>query len=236
LIVVPAIDLRSGGCVRLARGDPSQATDYGDNPLEVALRFEEAGARMLHVVDLDAAFGTGSNHQVVRSICAQASVPVQVGGGLRTPEAVAGILEAGAARAVLGTAAALDPGFVAEMVGRHRDRVVVAVDVRGGKAMVRGWQEQGPPVEDLIPALDHAGCPRYLVTSIAADGMLAGPDLRLYAQVRELTHAPVLASGGIRSAEDLRALATLGLEGAVVGKALYEGTLSLEEVAAEVNP
>lgn len=234
MIVVPAIDLRGGSCVRLERGDPARATEYREDPVEVALRFAEAGAELLHVVDLDAALGTGSNWQLVRSICRSAGVRCQVGGGLRAAEAMEDALGAGAARAVLGTAAALDPGFVRDIVARHGERIVVAVDVREDRAMVRGWQEEGPPLRELLPALDDAGAPRYLVTSIAVDGTLEGPDLALYERVRSLTDRPVLASGGVRTVDDLRALAALGMEGAVVGKALYQGTVPLDVLQAEV--
>lgn len=235
MIVIPAIDLRGGRCVRLTRGDPALATEYDAGPVAVARRFEGAGAELLHVVDLDAAFGTGSNREAVAAVCAAVDIPVQAGGGLRTLQAVDEVLEAGTARAVLGTAAALDPRVVRAAVDRHGERIVVAVDVRGGRAMIRGWQEEGPLVEKLIPALDAAGCPRYLVTSIAADGTLEGPDLDLYLRVLSLTGRPVLASGGVRSAGDLAALAGLGVEGAVVGKALYEGTLSFSDIARGVR-
>jgi phosphoribosyl isomerase A len=231
VIVMPAIDVLGGRCVRLERGDPDRATEYEGDPVEVALRFEAAGGSMLHVVDLDAALGVGSNRGTVEAICRAVSIPVQVGGGLRTTGAVGEALNAGARRAVLGTAAVIDPAFVSAVVSRHGDRIVGAVDVRGGRAMLRGWREVGPPVEDLVPALDGAGCPRYLVTSVQADGMLEGPDLGLYARILTLTERPVLASGGIRSSEDLDGLAALGLEGAVVGKALYEGALPLSVIA-----
>ncbi len=230
MIVIPAIDLRGGRCVRLFRGDVAAETVYEGDPVEVAERFQAEGARRLHVVDLDAARGEGSNRAIVREICRAVQIPVQLGGGIRTLDALWAALEDGAARAILGTAAALNPGFVAEAVEHVGDRVLVAVDVRDGRVATHGWRELGPRVEEAIPALAAAGAPRFLVTSIQRDGTMDGPDLALYERVLQLTDRPVLASGGVRVAEDVRALRDLGLEGVVVGKALYAGTLRLEEV------
>jgi phosphoribosyl isomerase A len=230
MIVIPAIDLRAGRAVRLLRGDPNEETAYDDDPVEVAVRFQEDGARRLHVIDLDAALDEGSNRDTIRDICRSVVCPVQVGGGVRTLEDVASVLEIGAGRAILGTSAALDPGFVARAVEEFAERVLVAVDVRGGHAMVKGWREEGPPVEEVIPMLNDAGTPRYLVTAIARDGTLEGPDLRLYRHVLGLTDRPVIASGGVRSANDIWALRDAGCEAAVTGKALYEKTLKLSQV------
>jgi phosphoribosylformimino-5-aminoimidazole carboxamide ribotide isomerase len=229
VILVPAIDLRGGHAVRLTRGDPEAETVYADDPVAVARRFEAEGAVLLHVVDLDAALGTGDNREVVARICRAVSVPVQTGGGLRSLEAVEAALNAGAARAVLGTAAARDPEFVREAVARHGDRIVVAVDVRDGQVMVRGWREPAGELEAVVRLLAEAGAPRFLVTSIAVDGTLAGPDVALYRRVLALTDRPVLASGGVHDAGDLRGLGATGVEGAIVGKALYEGTLTLRD-------
>jgi phosphoribosylformimino-5-aminoimidazole carboxamide ribotide isomerase len=230
VIVIPAIDLRGGRCVRLFRGDPSAETVYDDDPVEVAIRFQSEGGRRLHVVDLDAARGEGSNREIVRDICRSVAVPVQLGGGLRTIAAIEEALEDGAARVILGTAAALDPGFVAEAVEHFRDRVVVAVDVRNGRVMTHGWKAEGPRVEQAVPALADAGAPRFLATSVQKDGTMDGPDLALYEHLLELTDVPVIASGGVRRADDVWALRDLGIEAAVVGKAMYSGTLKLEEV------
>jgi len=230
MIVIPAIDVRAGRAVRLLRGDPNEETAYDDDPVEVAVRFQEEGARRLHVVDLDAALDEGANRDTIRDICRSVVLPVQVGGGVRTLEDVAAVLEIGAGRAILGTSAALDPGFVARAVEEFGERILVAVDVRGGHAMVKGWREEGPPVEEVIPALNDAGTPRYLVTAIARDGTLDGPDLRLYRQVLGLTDRPIIASGGVRSADDIWALRDAGCEAAVTGKALYEKTLKLSQV------
>jgi phosphoribosylformimino-5-aminoimidazole carboxamide ribotide isomerase len=230
MIVIPAIDLRGGRAVRLLRGDPGTETSYADDPVAVAERFQEEGARRLHVVDLDAALEQGDNRDVVAAICHAVAIPVQVGGGMRTLEDIGALMEAGASRAILGTAAAADPTFVSRAVEEFAERVVVAVDVRGGRVMVKGWKEEGPALEDAVTALDEAGTPRYLVTSIARDGTLDGPDLRLYTHVLKLTKTPVIASGGVRDADDIWALRDLGAEAAVTGKALYERTLKLSQV------
>jgi len=230
MIVIPAIDVRAGRAVRLLRGDPNEETAYDEDPVEVAVRFQEEGARRLHVIDLDAALDEGANRDTIRDICRSVVLPVQVGGGVRTLEDVAAVLEIGAGRAILGTSAALDPGFVARAVEEFAERILVAVDVRGGHAMVKGWREEGPPVEEVIPALNDAGTPRYLVTAIARDGTLDGPDLRLYRHVFGLTDRPIIASGGVRSADDIWALRDAGCEAAVTGKALYEKTLKLSQV------
>lgn len=230
MIVIPAVDLRGGRAVRLLRGNPDEETAYADDPVEVAVRFQEEGARRLHVVDLDAALEDGDNRDVVQAICHAVAIPVQVGGGMRSLEDIAALIEAGASRAILGTAAAADPSFVSRAVEEFAERVVVAIDVRGGHVMVRGWKEEGPVLEEAIAALDDAGTPRYLVTSIARDGTLDGPDLRLYTHVIKTTDTPLIASGGVRDADDIWALRDLGCEAAVTGKALYERTLKLSQV------
>ncbi len=230
MIVIPAIDLRGGRCVRLFRGDPNAETTYDADPIEIAKRFEADGARRLHVVDLDAAFGTGSNREIVAEICRNVAVPVQLGGGLRTIDAVEHAVVDGAARAILGTAAALDAGFVAEAVDQFGDIIVVAVDVRNDHVMVRGWQEEGPRIDEAIPAISDAGAPRLLVTSVQKDGTMDGPDFALYERVLSLTDRPLIASGGVRKADDVWQLRELGAEAVVVGKALYAETLKLEEV------
>jgi phosphoribosylformimino-5-aminoimidazole carboxamide ribotide isomerase len=230
VIVIPAIDLRGGRAVRLLRGNPDDETAYADDPVAVAVRFQEEGARRLHVIDLDAALADGDNRETIRQICANVVVPVQVGGGVRTLEDIEEVTQLGAARAILGTTAALDPGFVARAVEEFAERILVAVDVRGGHVMVKGWQEEGPVLEEVLPALNEAGAPRYLVTAIARDGTLDGPDLRLYRHVLTMTDRPVVASGGVRTADDIWALRDAGCEAAVTGKALYEKTLKISQV------
>jgi phosphoribosylformimino-5-aminoimidazole carboxamide ribotide isomerase len=230
VIVIPAIDLRGGRAVRLRRGDPREETAYANDPVDVAQRFQEQGARRLHVIDLDAALGEGDNREAITAICRAVVVPVQVGGGIRSLEAAAAVFDAGGARAILGTAAAADASFVARAVEEFAERVVVAVDVRGGHLMIDGWREEGPALDPAIAGLNEAGAPRYLVTAIARDGTLDGPDLTLYRQVLKLTDRPVIASGGVRNAEDVWALRDVGCEAAVAGKALYEKTLKLSQV------
>jgi len=230
MIVIPAIDLRGGRAVRLMQGDPDAETTYAADPVEVAVRFQEEGARRLHVVDLDAALGDGENRERIEAICRAVQVPVQVGGGIRSNDDIGAVLGAGAKRVILGTAAAADPAFVRRAVEEHAEAIVVAVDVRGGHVMVKGWQEEGPALDDALPALDDAGAPRYLVTSIARDGTLKGPDTKLYEHMLKLTQTPLIASGGVRDADDVWALRELGCEAVVTGKALYEKTLKLAQV------
>ena len=230
MIVIPAIDLRAGRAVRLVRGDPSEETAYDDDPVAVAVRFQEEGARRLHVIDLDAALDEGENRDAIGEICRAVALPVQVGGGVRSLAQIGDVLELGAQRAILGTAAAADAGFVARAVEEHAEHVVVAVDVRGGHVMIKGWKEEGPALEETMAVLNDAGTPRYLVTAIARDGTLEGPDLRLYRHVMQLTDRPVIASGGVRTAEDIWELRDIGCEAAVSGKALYEKTLKLSQV------
>jgi phosphoribosyl isomerase A len=230
VIVIPAIDIRHGRAVRLLRGDPKDETVYAPDPAALATKFQEEGARRLHVVDLDAALGEGDNRGVIETICRNTQVPVQVGGGIRDLERIGEVIGMGAKRVILGTRAALDPEFVMRAVEEYAEKVVVAIDVRGGKVMVSGWTEEGPPLEEAMEALDEAGTPRYLVTSIARDGTLEGPDLRLYQHVMKLTETPVIASGGVRGADDVWALRDAGAEAVVTGKALYEKTLKISQV------
>jgi phosphoribosylformimino-5-aminoimidazole carboxamide ribotide isomerase len=230
MIVIPAIDLRGGRCVRLFRGDFDAETTYDLDPIEVARRFEHDGARRLHVVDLDAAADAGSNRDVVRDIARNVAIPVQLGGGIRTFADIERALEDGAARTILGTAPADDPGFVAEAVEHFGDAIVVAIDVSEGHVMTHAWRSEGPRLETVVPALHDAGAPRFLVTSIARDGTMDGPDVDLYERVLSFTDRPVIASGGVRVANDVWALRELGVEACVVGKAMYAGTLRMEEV------
>ena len=230
MIVIPAIDIRHGRAVRLLRGDPNAETVYAPDPAALATKFQEEGARRLHVVDLDAALEEGDNREIIGAICRNTQVPVQVGGGIRDLDRIGEVIALGAKRVILGTRAALEPEFVMRAVEEYAEKVVVAVDVRGGKVMVSGWKEEGPALEDAMKALVDAGTPRYLVTSIARDGTLEGPDLRLYQHVLKLTTSPVIASGGVRTADDVWALRDAGCEAVVTGKALYEKTLKIGQV------
>lgn len=229
MTVFPALDLLGGRVVRLARGDFRRVTPYAQDPVEAARRWVQAGARWLHVVDLDGAREGAPRHLAVVGALRALGVRVQFGGGLRTEEAVEHALSAGADRVVVGTRAVLEPGWLAGLCARWGDRVVVALDVRDGKVAVRGWAELSSlrPEEAAHRAL-ACGAVRLLVTDVAADGMLAGPNLALYRSMVSLP-AAVVASGGVRNPADVRALREVGVDGVVVGRALYEGTLRLED-------
>lgn len=232
MIVIPAIDIRSGKVVRLTRGRPDEETVYAEDPTEVAERFAAGGAEWLHVVDLDAALDTGENREAVLRTIGAVGVSVQVGGGLRSREAVDEVLAAGAARVVLGTEAVRNLDFLEDMVKRFGDRIVLALDTDGERVRIEGWTQAAGRIEHAVPELARAGAPRFLVTAIERDGTLQGSDLDLYRRVVELTDRPVMASGGVAYGPDLNALAAVGVEGVVVGKAFYEGTLSLDEAFA----
>jgi phosphoribosylanthranilate isomerase len=230
VITIPAIDLMGGRAVRLKRGDPEDQTVYGDNPVAIAEGFASDGAHMLHVVDLDAALGDGDNKDLIARICSAVNIPVQTGGGLRGMDSIGAVLDAGASRAVLGTSAALDPVFVDEAVDAYGQRIIVALDVKDRTVMTHGWTEEAGAVDLMLASLAAQGVPRFMLTQITVDGMLEGPDLELYRHALQLADVPVIASGGVSTADDLRALATTGVEGAIVGKAIYEGTVTLKDV------
>jgi phosphoribosylformimino-5-aminoimidazole carboxamide ribotide isomerase len=234
MILLPAIDILDGKAVRLTQGDFAASTVYDADPLDAARRWVHTGARGLHVVDLDGArSGTPVNLEHVRRIAAEVDVPVQVGGGLRTPEAVREAIAAGASRVVLGTAAYRDVDFLDDAVTEHRDRVVVSVDARGGRLASSGWTEQTEiPVAAVIERLGQRGVSRFVYSSIDRDGMLSGPDLDEVVQAAQMVRGTFIYSGGISSLQDLRALAALrqvNLVGVIVGKALYEGRFTVGE-------
>ncbi|HET6874806.1 MAG TPA: 1-(5-phosphoribosyl)-5-[(5-phosphoribosylamino)methylideneamino]imidazole-4-carboxamide isomerase [Acidimicrobiales bacterium] len=229
----PAIDLRAGRCVRLVEGDFSQETVYGDDPVAVANRFAGAGARWIHVVDLDAALtGDAINRPVVAAIAAsvaRSGVAVQTGGGVRTVADAAALLDHGVARVVIGTAAVERPDLVSEVSGRWPGQVAVGLDHRGGEVRLRGWTEgSGRSVNDLVPEVMAAGAAAVIVTDISRDGRLAGPDIDGLRELVDATGAPVIASGGVSSLDDITALAAVaGLSGVIVGKAIYEGRVDV---------
>jgi phosphoribosylformimino-5-aminoimidazole carboxamide ribotide isomerase len=234
MILLPAIDILGGKAVRLARGEFDQQTVYDQDPLDAAVRWVTAGARGLHVVDLDGArSGEPANLEHVRRIAAEVDVPIQVGGGLRSAPAVAAALDAGAARVVLGTAAYRDVDFLDETIAQYRDRVVVSIDVRGGRLAGAGWTEQTEiPVEAVIESLGRRGVSRFVYSNIERDGMLAGPDLDEVRQISQIVRGTFVYSGGVSSVDDLRALAALrqvNLAGVIVGKALYEQRFTVGE-------
>jgi phosphoribosylformimino-5-aminoimidazole carboxamide ribotide isomerase len=238
----PAIDLRDGRCVRLYQGDYDRETVYGDDPVAQARAFAAAGAPWIHVVDLDAArTGVGSNREVVTAIAAAVDIPVQTGGGVRDDAAADALLGAGVRRVVVGTAALDDPAWVRRLAARHPGRVAVGLDARGRDVAVRGWVEgSGHDLVDVARRFDDAGVAALIVTEIGRDGTLAGPALDQLAAVLEATSLDVIASGGVGSLDDLRALGALDvggrrLAGAIVGRALYEGAFGLADAVAAVG-
>jgi phosphoribosylformimino-5-aminoimidazole carboxamide ribotide isomerase len=235
VIVIPAVDVRGGRVVRLVRGQPETETVFAQDPAEVAARFSDEGATWIHVVDLDAALGEGDNHETLRRVVERAKASVQVGGGMRSVEAGGRALAAGAGRIVLGTEAIRHPRFLARAVARFGDRVVAALDTDGTDVRIRGWTEGAGPLEQGLGYLAEAGAPRFLVTAVHRDGTRLGPDAELYRRLVPLTDRPVMAAGGVGTAADLRALAATGVEAAIVGRALYDGSLSLPEARAAVR-
>ena len=233
MILLPAIDIRGGRCVRLVQGDFAQETVYDEEPAEVARAYEAEGAEWLHVVDLDAALeGEPRNREVVAGVIASVSIPVQASGGIRSLEAIQAAVSAGAARVVVGTQALLDPGFVADAVGRFGNEVAVGLDARGDRLQARGWTEDAGDLWETLDRLGAAGVARFVVTDVAKDGMLEGPNTDLLRRVIERTSASVVASGGVSSLEDLRAVAATGAEACIVGKALYAGAFTLPDALA----
>lgn len=238
MMVIPAVDLRGGRCVRLREGRPEAETVFSDDPVAVARRWAELGAQRLHVVDLDGAFaGAPKQTELIRDLARHVTVPLQVGGGLRSIEAVEEVLAAGVGWAVLGTRAALDRAFLAEVCRRFPNRVIVAVDASEGRVAVDGWKRTlDLRAEAFAPEAARAGATAILYTDIARDGTESGPNLERTRAVACAAGVPVLASGGVASLEDLKRLAAIaGVAGAVVGRALYTGGVDLRQAVAEVG-
>lgn len=231
LELLPAVDVADGQAVRLVQGAAGSETSYGD-PLEAALAWQEAGAEWIHLVDLDAAFGRGQNRELLASIVGKVDVKVELSGGIRDDESLAAALATGCVRVNLGTAALEDPDWTRAAIARHGDRIAVGLDVRGTTLAARGWTREGGDLWETLARLDDDGCARYVVTDVTKDGTLKGPNLDLLLQVCSRTDRPVVASGGISALADLEALRGLvdaGVEGAIVGKALYAGAFTLPE-------
>lgn len=233
LQLLPAVDVVDGQAVRLVQGEAGSETGYGD-ALDAALAWQQAGAEWVHLVDLDAAFGRGSNAALLADVAAQLAergVRVELSGGIRDDASLDRALATGAARVNLGTAALEDPDWTASAIAAHGDRVAVGLDVRGTTLAARGWTQDGGDLWEVLARLEDAGCARYVVTDVTKDGTLRGPNVDLLRQVCGRTSAPVVASGGVSSLDDLRtlrALVPVGVEGAIVGKALYAGAFTLE--------
>ncbi|MFN0284008.1 MAG: bifunctional 1-(5-phosphoribosyl)-5-((5-phosphoribosylamino)methylideneamino)imidazole-4-carboxamide isomerase/phosphoribosylanthranilate isomerase PriA [Kineosporiaceae bacterium] len=230
LELLPAVDVADGRAVRLVQGEAGSETSYGD-PLEAALGWQTSGAEWIHLVDLDAAFGRGTNRELLARVVAAVDVKVELSGGIRDDASLAAAMATGCARVNLGTAALEDPDWTRRAIAEFGDRVAVGLDVRGTTLAARGWTKQGGDLWETLRRLDDDGCARYVVTDVTKDGTLQGPNLELLHEVCARTDRPVVASGGVSSLADLEALRELvpaGVEGAIVGKALYAGAFTLE--------
>ena len=235
LELLPAVDVADGRAVRLVQGEAGSETSYGD-PLEAALAWQEGGAQWVHLVDLDAAFGRGSNREQLASVVAALDVQVELSGGIRDDATLAAALATGCTRVNLGTAALEQPQWCARAIAEHGDRIAVGLDVRGTTLSARGWTQDGGDLWEVLARLDAEGCARYVVTDVRRDGTLTGPNLDLLREVSARTTRPVVASGGVSSLDDLVAIAGVaGVEGAIVGKALYAGQFTLPEALAAVQ-
>ena len=237
LELLPAVDVSEGQAVRLVRGEAGTETAYGD-PLDAALAWQSDGAEWIHLVDLDAAFGRGSNRDLLAGVVGRLDVQVELSGGIRDDDSLAAALATGARRVNVGTAALEDPAWCALAIAEHGDRIAVGLDVREGRLAARGWARDGGELFEVLDRLERDGCPRYVVTDVTKDGTLLGPNVDLLHAVCARTDRPVVASGGVSSLDDLRTLSGLvsvGVEGAIVGKALYSGAFTLDEALRAVR-
>jgi 1-(5-phosphoribosyl)-5-[(5-phosphoribosylamino)methylideneamino] imidazole-4-carboxamide isomerase/N-(5'phosphoribosyl)anthranilate isomerase len=238
LVLLPAVDVQGGTAVRLVEGRAGSETEYG-SPVDAARQWAEQGAAWIHLVDLDAAFGKGSNRDLLAEVVRSVDVPVEVSGGIRDDASLSAALGTGATRVVIGTAALESPDWVASVIAAHGDKIAVSLDVRGHTLAARGWTTEGGDLWDALDRLDADGCARYVVTDVTKDGTMKGPNLHLLREVLERTGRPVIASGGIAHVGQLHELQELvphGLEGAIIGKALYEGAFTLAEAIAATEP
>jgi phosphoribosylanthranilate isomerase len=237
LELLPAVDVADGQAVRLVQGEAGSETSYGD-PMAAALAWQDAGAEWIHLVDLDAAFGRGSNAQLMAKVVGRLDVNVEMSGGIRDDAGLRAALATGCTRVNIGTAALENPEWCARAIAEFGDRVAVGLDVRGETLAARGWTQEGGDIWETIERLERDGCARYVVTDVTKDGTLRGPNLQLLRDVTSKTSKPVVASGGVSSLDDLRAIASLtplGVEGAIVGKALYAGAFTLQDAIAAVS-
>ncbi|MEV8143085.1 bifunctional 1-(5-phosphoribosyl)-5-((5-phosphoribosylamino)methylideneamino)imidazole-4-carboxamide isomerase/phosphoribosylanthranilate isomerase PriA [Specibacter sp. NPDC078709] len=231
LELLPAVDVVDGQAVRLVQGEAGSETSYG-SPLDAAMKWQNDGAEWVHLVDLDAAFGRGSNTELLREMVQVLDVKVELSGGLRDDATLEAALELGVGRVNLGTAALENPEWTAKVIDRFGDKIAVGLDVRGTTLAGRGWTKEGGDIWEVLARLEDAGCARYVVTDVTKDGTLRGPNVELLREMCTRTSKPVVASGGISSLEDLRVLRELvgeGVEGAIVGKALYSGAFTLPQ-------
>lgn len=237
LEILPAVDVKAGQAVRLVQGALGSESNYG-SPIDAALDFQKAGAEWIHLVDLDAAFGTGSNSEILSQVIGKLDIKVELSGGIRDDESLERALKTGCRRINLGTAALENPEWTARVISEFGDRIAVGLDVRGRTLAARGWTKDGGDLFETISRLDQAGCARYVVTDVTKDGTLAGPNLQLLRDVCGATNKPIVASGGVASLDDLVSLKNLveiGVEGAIVGKALYAGAFTLKQALETVS-
>ncbi|NKE57859.1 bifunctional 1-(5-phosphoribosyl)-5-((5-phosphoribosylamino)methylideneamino)imidazole-4-carboxamide isomerase/phosphoribosylanthranilate isomerase PriA [Lentzea sp. PSKA42] len=239
--LLPAVDVADGRAVRLVQGEAGTETNYGE-PLDAALQWQRDGAEWIHLVDLDAAFGRGSNRELLARVIGELDVKVELSGGIRDDASLEAALATGCARVNLGTAALEDPEWCAKAIAAHGEKIAVGLDVRitelGHRVKGRGWTSDGGDLWEVLDRLDRDGCSRYVVTDVSKDGTLKGPNLELLSEVCARTDAPVIASGGVSSVDDLVALSKLsrdGVEGTIIGKALYAGAFTLPEALAAVR-
>ena len=237
LELLPAVDVKGGQAVRLVQGELGSESNYGA-PIDAALDFQRAGAEWIHLVDLDAAFGIGSNSELLAEVIGKLDIKVELSGGIRDDESLRRALATGCRRVNLGTAALENPDWTSTVIAEFGDRIAVGLDVRGRTLAARGWTKEGGDLFETIERLDKDGCARYVVTDVTKDGTLNGPNLDLLRSVCEVTKAPIVASGGISSLADIEALKSLvevGVEGAIMGKALYAGAFTLEDALKVAN-
>ncbi|MBO3745399.1 bifunctional 1-(5-phosphoribosyl)-5-((5-phosphoribosylamino)methylideneamino)imidazole-4-carboxamide isomerase/phosphoribosylanthranilate isomerase PriA [Streptosporangiaceae bacterium NEAU-GS5] len=235
LQLLPAVDVADGQAVRLVQGEAGSETSYGD-PLAAALAWQRSGAEWVHLVDLDAAFGRGSNRELLAEVVGRLDVQVELSGGIRDDASLEAALATGCRRVNIGTAALEDPSWCSKIIAEYGDRIAVGLDVRGTTLAARGWTKEGGDLWEVLDRLEADGCPRYVVTDVTKDGTLRGPNLDLLRDVCARTGKPVIASGGVSSLDDLRAIAGVpGVEGAIVGKALYARAFTLEEALMAVR-